>query len=191
MTHFTKKHVFITAGILVAFLLPLLFLFIASSRSGKKQEQAANPTPVVANLVTPTPSYLVSLLSFRQESATSAAIVLDTGNKDVTAVQLEVSFDPMILTNITVKPGSFFEKAYVLLSNIDYNAGSIFYAVVMPPDGMPKHGVGTVARIYYTFNSGAINPTILKFLPRTKVAAAGIDQSVLKQAESITVAPSF
>ena len=121
-------------------------------------------------------------------SASTSAVVIDTGNKAVTAVQLEISFDPLILRNVSITPGDFFDTALVLLSKIDYQSGDIFYAVVMPPAGSPKHGKGTIATLSYVFNSGAFNPTNLRFLPRTKVAAVGIDQSVLKQASDITIA---
>jgi hypothetical protein len=80
-------------------------------------------------------------------------------------------------------------NALVLLKNIDYTEGTMFYAAVIPPTGQPVQGTGEVAVITFNFNQGAINPTTLQFLPKTKVTAKGIEDSVLQKATGITLAP--
>jgi hypothetical protein len=161
---------------------------MTTNQSKTASSNLTNPTPVAENVPTKGPPIQTSFLSFQQKSATSSAIILDTGDKAVTAVQLDIAFDPSVIYNVQVQPGNFFNRSLSLLNHIDYKTGTIFYVVAMPPTGVAKQGKGEVATIYYSFNSGAFNPTTFQFRPRTKVAAEGIDQSVLKAAAPISVA---
>ena len=187
-----KRIILISAG--VGSLLIILFLVVLflPNKPQSRSSSLSNPTPVIqtqASIPTPKlPPVQTSFLSFQQKTGTSSAVILDTGDKAVTAVQLEIAFDPSVIQNVTIQPGNFFNRAFALLNRVDYKSGSIFYVLAIPPNGNAKKGKGEVATIYYTFNSGAFNPTTFQFLPRTKIAAVGIDDSVLKSATPITVA---
>lgn len=190
----TKKQIIIigTCIVLVGGLF-LLSLFFANPNK-KTESPTGNLT---TNTTTPESSMAkppinaqvkIATLGFQQKTATSTAILLDTGNKAVSAVQLEIAFDSSAIHNVRIQPGKFFEKSLSLISNVDYQNGSIFYVIAIPPTGYPKEGRGEIATLYYDFNNGAFNPTTLKFLPKTKVAAAGIDDSVLKTANPANIA---
>src|SRR5438046_2303965 len=72
-----------------------LFVLFNGGQIGKSATETSKPTPVQsANHIfpTPTPLYRTSLLSFHQETATTTAIVIDTGGKAASAVQLEIGF---------------------------------------------------------------------------------------------------
>lgn len=187
----SRKQMAIIGIIALVIFVPVVAFLLSLGQVEKSSSNSINPTPVQpitqVTAVSPTPVYKTSLLSFKQLSAGSTAVVIETGAKPASAVQLEIGFDPVILKNIQVVPGSFFDKSLVLLSNVDYQKGSIFFAVVTPPDGKPIRGKGTVAVVSYTFAQGAINPTTLQFLSRTKVATVGIDDSILKLANNITI----
>jgi len=184
-----KNFVLISAGAGIILMVVILSTAMLSQKRTPKASMAlANPTPAGQVVPTKIPSVQTSFLSFQQKTGTSSAIVLDTGNKAVTAVQLDIAFDPTIIHDVSIQPGNFFNRSLSLLNRVDYKAGSIFYVLAIPPTGNAKQGKGEIATIYYSFNSGAFNPTTFQFLPRTKIAAQGIDESVLKSATPISVA---
>jgi len=185
------------AGIIVVVLIciPLVLVSFQSNPSYKGNSSShpgmVNPTTAltVSAQLQPTP-ILTSVLSFKQESATSTAILIDTGSVAASGVQLSISFDPGILQNVAISPGDFFTNALVLTNKIDSTNGTIFYAAVVPPNGRSRQGKGVVARLSYTFAQGAINPTKLQFLPDTKVSARGVNNSTLKIAGSASISAS-
>lgn len=130
-----------------------------------------------------------TILSFGNPSiATSSSEILNyslpinisTGKNKVTAVQLELQYDPRILTNVTVVSGPFFTNPEILLNQIDFKAGRISYAFGV---GLEEEGIigqGTVATLNFSINESAEETAIL-FLPKTLVTAEGISESVLKQ----------
>ena len=112
----------------------------------------------------------------------SLPISINTFKNKVTAVQLELQYDPKILTNVTVVPGSFFVNPIVLLNQIDIKTGRISYAFGIGPIGQAVIGKGTVANITFTTKVKTAEKTSILFLPTTLVTAEGINKSVLKQA---------
>lgn len=111
----------------------------------------------------------------------SLPININTFKNKVTAVQLELQYDPSILTNVAVAPSSFFANPNVLLNQIDTKTGRISYAFGV---GLTEQGVigkGTAASITFSAKAGTIGKTVIIFLPKTLVTAEGINESVLKQ----------
>jgi hypothetical protein len=198
MMHLTrKKKIVIGFIIVVALFIPLLVLSLKQDQSSLQTQTApTNAQPDTVNTGTgqssqasgPTVAPGTAVLYLQRRTPTSSAVVVDTHNKPVSAVQLAISFDPSILGNISIKPGNFFGQALVLINKIDYSTGTIFYAAVVPPTATPQQGQGVVALLSYNFAPGSINPTNLQFLPNTKITARGIDNSILKEASGISIA---
>ena len=183
-----KSRILVYGGIVLAVL--VLLVPVMNSMVNNKHEKnlsVIKPSISAAPMISKAPITATALLAFQKETATSTAILMDTGDKAATAVQLEISFDPTMIKDMTVTPGNFFEKTLVLMSNIDYNNGSIFYAMVVPPGGAAKLGKGVIATMSYSFASETVNPANFRFLPRTKVVAVGINQSVLKEAKDTSL----
>ncbi len=109
-------------------------------------------------------------------------VTIDTGNNKVTAVQLELSFDPKLITNVDIKPGSFFVNPTELLKKINNQEGSVSYAIAggLLTGNRSVKGQGVVATISFEEIGSADETTYIKFLPKTLVTAEGIDKSVLK-----------
>jgi hypothetical protein len=203
--YFQNKKVLIggAAVLLILFIL-LLFLNVkkfsnVASTSSEPTVSGGSQTNQVMNMnqvqqtnqpgqTSQTSSVSSAALSIEKLSTTSAAVVINTGNKPVSAVQLAISFDPIVVKNISIIPDEFFKRALVLMNKVDYATGTIFYAAVVPPNAPPQQGKGVVARLSFNFARGSINPTNLDFLPNTKVTARGVDSSILKQSSGITIA---
>lgn len=111
-------------------------------------------------------------------SSYTTDVVINTGQNKVTAVQLELLFDPNMLTKVNIQPGSFFINPAVVLKNIDLENGRITYAI-SPGDGMGVLGQGIIAKISFTASNKS-KPINIDFLPKTKVSAEDVSESVLK-----------
>jgi hypothetical protein len=111
----------------------------------------------------------------------SLPINIATGTNKVTAVQLELQYDPKILTNVTVAPGLFFTNPDVLLNQIDAKTGRVSYALGVGLAGRGVAGRDAVAMLSFEVKSETPQPTSIFFLPKTLVTAEGISESVLEQ----------
>ena len=154
----------------------------------------SNPKP--APIVTaPKESIEQTILSFGQPVATSSSsvtsltyslpITITTGKNKVTAVQLEMQYDPKILTNVVVTPGVFFKNPVILLNQIDAKTGRITYAFGVGLQDQGVAGRGVIATLNFESRIGTPQQTTILFLPKTLVTAENISESVLKQTNNI------
>lgn len=122
-------------------------------------------------------------------------IEINTGSNKVTSVQLELSFDPNILTKVNITPSTFFKNPNVILNKINYDIGKISYALTSSESAMQKSD--TLATIFFesafTISSNILSGsdsakaktfTTFTFLPKTFVTAEGLEQSALKSTNS-------
>lgn len=143
--------------------------------------QKNNGVPNTAEKITADTSLLIT--NTKKESGTiySSDILIDSGKNKVTSVQLELTYDPSLLKEVSVVAGSFFESPLELLKKIDAKSGRITFALGLPSGSDGKSGKGVVATILYspTFPN---QPTvsIINFLPKTEVTAEDLAGSALK-----------
>lgn len=112
----------------------------------------------------------------------SLPLIINTGRNAVTAVQVELAFDPKVLAKVSVNPGSFFNNPIVLLNEVDESTGKISYALGISPQDNGIRGEGVVAMISFQTKVASPTATSVTFLPKTMVTAEGVSQSVLKSA---------
>lgn len=167
------------------------------------------PTPIqklpVNQQVVPTtvPIMKNALLYFDPETvqtkrsvSKSADILINASEHKVNVVQLELSYDPEILTNVSINPPSnfsFFGEPFsyiILFKEVDVKNGKINYAIGVSATSSPKTGVGKVATVTFNLKAGQLNPTQIKFLDKTSVAQDGTRESVLKEAKPLTITTS-
>lgn len=117
----------------------------------------------------------------------SLPILISTGTNKVTAVQLELSYDPQMMTAISLAPSNFFPKPVSLLNQIDEKNGRISYAIGTSPNESGIQGEAVVAILTFQTRSLLPGQTNISFLPKTQVAAEGINPSVLKEAFSAQI----
>lgn len=149
--------------------------------------QSSKPAPAV---IAPKEAIEQTVLSFGQPFIAissskalnySLPINIATGSNKVTAVQLELQYDPKILTSVSIIPGSFFQKPDVLLNQIDPKTGRISYAFGVGLTGQGVVGQGIAATLNFETKKGIDEETAILFLPKTLVTAEGVTESVLKQ----------
>lgn len=118
-------------------------------------------------------------------------VMMDAQDNPVTAVQLEISYDPKVLSFVSVTPSGAFAEGVPLLNTIDRRNGRISYAIGLSPQQAASAltGESEVASLVFNRVGSASDSasTEVTFLPKSLVSATGISQSVLKESTGATV----
>lgn len=153
--------------------------------------------PIIAQ-VTPTPNPAHTMLSLSPNplmissttpSQASVDVIIDTGSNVAEAVQLQLLYDPSVVTNVKVTPATtFFETTVELLNSVDQQKGTIDLALGIAPGTTGKQGIGTIATITFTALLPTGKTTTFSFTPkRTMVTQTGTQGSVLKSWMGVTL----
>lgn len=156
--------------------------------NNQQQEQPttqASPTPVAFTTIALSPNPLVITTTASPSSVIEATI--NTTSNTVTAVQLELEYDPEIISVVSVENGTFFSNPVELLNSIDNTNGRITYALGVAPGANGVQGTGVVARITVRPVSFVTQQTQIQLLPKTLVTQEGVTNSVLQSATGTTV----
>jgi len=174
-------------------------LILALNKSLYKPTQIIQPPTPSIKPVLPETSLLFGSLDIASTSGKpktySLPIIINTGTNKVTAVQLELSFDPNILTNVNITPSTFFKNPNVVINKINNDIGKISYAIASESARQGEDALATL-----TFNANVIfdnisnapvasdsaagNFSAITFLSRTFVTAQGLESSALKSTNS-------
>lgn len=178
----------------------LLFVTLGLVAIAVIPQPAAKPTPTPPPEARPTPplpaqtvlSISPNPIVVSPNSSGSANILIDTGENQVTAVQFEITFDPKVIGNVDVAPGTFFANPLVLLRNVAQKKGTVSFAIGIQPTGNAKRGQGSVATLTFQVVSSTSQSSPLTFREETLVTATGATASVLKTAlgSSIFIKPA-
>lgn len=163
-----------------------------------------NPAPIfVKNVPYITPSNQIlpqqvvltfspSSLSASSGAVQTVAVQIQTKNVSPSLIELEFSYDPSVLTNVSINQGSYFSHPVIPLNVVDTSAGRISYALQEQNSPLPpqsSHGI--VA--YITFTTAATYLPLqsqITFLPRTLVHAQSEKNLLTGNNElSITILP--
>lgn len=172
----------------------LLYMAIAptlkTNTSNKPQAIVPTPTSAAHSVLSFTPDTIAAVPGV----PSTVAIELSTGENNVRAVQIELAYDPAVLSNVSIKSGTFFATpAELIAPTVNAKTGRVSYAFGVPA---PKKGTGTVAMLTFTprLTTSSVNgtptpsnTTQITFVPLSKVAAAGVGPSVLKTSSNLTV----
>lgn len=187
-----------TLALITGLVLVTVILFVVALRAGQQQNAPSTPQPT-QSAVQPeptTPAFTVLALSPNPLTVASgqqgrAEVTIDTDQNDVTAVQLELGYDPTILSNVKVVPGALIQNPAVLIDKNDPATGRYTYAFGITPNGTPVKGTGVVATVTFTVKAGqAGKETQLGLLPTTLVTARGVANSVLKSGTGTVITVS-
>lgn len=186
MVHLTKR-----TTLIILFLL-LLTIGVVYTAITPSRKTTAGPTP------TPIPPALQanSVLAIVDKDASGssqkqAEVMLTTGPNKVTGVQVELTFDPSVVGNVTLSPATFFNQPTVLLNKVDATNGTISYAIAIQPTDSGKSGSGPVALISYTLLQGTNSAkNLFVFSPKTVVTAEGTLDTVLKETKGPSPLPA-
>jgi hypothetical protein len=117
-------------------------------------------------------------------STYTSNITLTTERSKVTAIQIELKYDPIALTNVDIKPGTFFPNPTIISKKIDTINGRISYLLGIGLGQVPVNGNGKVAILSFTpaLKNGT---TTISFLKTSKATVSTEVSSVLTAAHGI------
>jgi hypothetical protein len=174
-TTFPKKTLLLIVFlIIVALGLSTVAIYINSA----PQFPAPTPTPIIISADTIL-SISQSPIKTASSSAYKISVLINTGKNRVTKTQLELSYNPLLLNNVDILPGQFFQNGQVLLKNIDTQNGRISFAIEQSSDQNGVTGNGVLAVINFLINNYKA-PIYINFEPKTQVSADSYSESVLK-----------
>lgn len=175
----SKRTLFLITGLFVV----TAILVVLAIYKPKTQEQTTTSAPKAAvkeTVLTITPLAAEVATGSAVTASNAASVNIITGKNKVTAVQLELSFDPNVLGNVDLELGTFFKTPAVLLKDIDQVKGKIIYAFGINPGENGIMGSGQVAKITYQSKVATPQKTTIKFLPTTQATAEGETISIIK-----------
>lgn len=183
-----------TLALISGLILVTVILFIVAIRSNNPQQPSTSTTlPSTQVQVSPTiPANSILTLSPNPVAVQvgkkgTVAVNIDTSSNEVTAVQLEIAYDPNFISNVKVTPGALFENPVLLINKINTLEGRYTYAFGIMPNRPTIRGVGTVATITFTALNKPGKQSQLALLPTTLVTARGVSESVLKSASGTLI----
>ncbi|HZE87286.1 MAG TPA: cohesin domain-containing protein [Methylomirabilota bacterium] len=177
-----------TLALISGLVLVTIILFIIALSTGKQtpppSQQAMQPSPT-------SPAHTVLTLSPNPVSVQpgqqgSVDVMIDSSDNAVNAVQLELSYDPTVMT-VKLTPGPLFTNAVVLINRNNIQTGRVTYALGIQPNQPTINGKGSVATITFTAKYGVAKQSPLTLLPTSLVTARGVATSVLKMGNSTMV----
>lgn len=157
-----------------------LLVFYAMSPQAYIQQ---NESKKVAETIQDTSLFVEPAIKY-EDATYSSTVSINTNSNKVTAVQLELSFDPLVLKDVEIFPMDFFTDPIELIKTIDEENGRVSYAISIPQQTEGIMGAGNLAKISYNIasKSGQIQ-TYIKFLPKTEVSSENTTVSVLKETQ--------
>jgi Cohesin domain len=177
-----------TLALITGLVIVTIVLFIIALRAGQQQQaQPAQQATTMKEKPTPmVPAHTVLKLGPNPLQAAPGQpqkvnITMNTQDNNVTAVQLELGYDPHIIGNVKVTPGPMFTSPVVLIDKNNTATGRYTYAFGITPNSQVVKGTGVVATVSFTPLYGSAGKRMqLGLLPSSLVTARGVAQSVLK-----------
>lgn len=189
----SKKTIALVIGlVLLTVVLVGLAIQTADQAPTPPAEQKESPTPTTAPEAKTSLHLSPNPVKLAGTTATMTAVI-DSADNEITAVQMEISYDPKMLSFVSIKPSEELANAIPLLNSVDKKNGRITYAIGLSPEQArkPHTGKTDVATLTFTkvngANATASATTEVTFLPKTLVSARGISHSVLKEMTGTTV----
>jgi hypothetical protein len=169
-------------------------LLVIALRGQKSQSPSHAVSQLAATPTTPVPTIPAhSVLSLEPNPVSvqpggqgSVSVMLNTEDNAVTAVQLELAYDPHVITNLQVSTGSLFQNSVVLINKNNDQTGRMTYAFGIQPSQPTVQGNGVAATITFTARKVG-QSSQLKLLTTTLVTARDINSSVLKSGIGTTI----
>lgn len=179
-----------TLFLLIGLILVTIVLFVVALQTGKqapKMDQAkiqATPTPDVAHTILSMSPGLVEVATGRQASVD---VMIDPSDNPVSGVQLELLYDPTMISNVKVVSGPALPNPNVLIDKNDAQTGKYTYAYGIQPSQPAVKEKGVVAKITFTARGTVGKQSQIIMHPTTIVTATGVASSVLKMGTGATV----
>lgn len=166
----------------------ILLLFAIGGFWYVKYEIPDNPLFIPSERPTTTePTKPNTTLSFSPSQTTlqpgqtmTVAVLVNSSGLQPTLAQLEIAYDPTVLTALSILPGTYFTKPNIILENLNTETGRISYALKCPmlqPTNKimacANPGANALATLTFLVNPTAQKTkTTIMFLPKTLIRSS-------------------
>lgn len=169
----------------------ILIAVKSDNSSSNKPQSTISPTPTIVESYA-TLSFSKDILDISKLSSTqSVDIIIDTNGQNVSTAQIELSYDPQIITNVKFTPSKepfFGEKAFAPINTIDQKQGRASYGIGISPEDQEKSGKGSVVTLTFTANkSKGVSSTSISFVTKSAVNTLSTQSSVLKSTTPLEI----
>lgn len=153
--------------------------------------RTASPSPSPTNSTTiTTPDTTLSLASsqttVRAGTEFQTAVNINTGTNRIVGAELRIKFDPTRLQAQSITPASFIPNGEIAQRVINNDQGLISFTLLLPPQGTPVRGQGTLANITFKAKNGGT--TNVTWEPSTIIGAVEANaQDVLKSSTLLSL----
>lgn len=185
-----KMKTIVNIPVKTVFLIIFLTIIVAGLTIAAFKIETPEPKKTVSLSLVPETVLSLSqnpvLASTPSASYYNEDILIYSKENRINSVQLELSFDPNVITVYDILPGTFFDSPQTLLKTIDNTNGRISFAT-SPAQGNAS-GTGLIATISFTLSrtQKIATQTSITFLPKTELSSADTLDSLLKEANSAT-----
>ncbi|HSA83802.1 MAG TPA: cohesin domain-containing protein [Patescibacteria group bacterium] len=185
-----RKTLFLLVGLII--LTVILIVIAVQVGSNQQTQQTAIKTTGVTVSPTPDVAHTTLMMSPNPiQVATgrtgSVDVIIDPSDNEVTAVQLELLYDPSMVSNVKVVPGPLFPNAAVLLNKNNATEGTYTYAYGIQPGQKAVTAKGVAATVTFTARGTLGKQSQIILQPNTLVTARAVANSVLKEGIGTTV----
>lgn len=162
------KKVFVSLGIVFLISIIAASAFIITQGGKRISQRTATPTPT--NLQQTAVTLAPQSLTVQAGQLATVQVMIQNQQSAPAIVQLELTYDPTALTNVTVVPGNFFSQPNILFARINQSVGRISYVLQTNNATSPLNPTGPVAIISFVPSAYATNAqTHMSFLPKSVV----------------------
>jgi len=174
--------------ITVLTVLTAILVFLAIKNEQKRQSPESQDTPVVVNQKPEKTALLVfspTEVVLSGSQAASVEISIDTKQYKVDGVQLDLLYDPEVLTNVqlTVPQQNFFGgpgDVNNFINEVDAQRGRVTYYLGISPTLTSKQGKGVIAELSFTRNpSTDATESAIEILDKSMIVEEKSHESVL------------
>lgn len=185
------KKTTILIAVLAVITIALLALALTS---GQNLQNLTQPAPTKKTVQKTTKIYFApAQVELAVTGPSTADVMVDTQGSDISGVQIEVQYDPKVLSNVQIIPavdssGFFGTSGIILLNEVIPTTGRISYAVAISAGDTTKKGVGKVATISFQKAPGStLSESSINLLDKTLVTQLGENDSVLQKTQPLNI----
>lgn len=175
-----KKTWIIIAGIVALIAIPLI-IFLASKGLNPISKDNTNKKTAITRTSLAVSEDIRTISDGNYETD----IIINTNGDKISGAQLELAFEPTLLTKVDITPGDFLTNPSVLIKSVDTENGTIRYIIAIKPGEEIVGGTGVIATLSFTKTSS--EPSNISFLPTSQVSTTGLNQSILKETISADI----
>ena len=185
----------ILIAVLVTLTVVLLGIAIKLGSKTPPQRSLASLTPTPMIEKTAFISFSPSNLDLTLATTPSATvdIITTTGKNPITGAQVEIAYDPTVISNVNVLPPDTTTAlfgpvgSYINLFTDLKTPGKISFALAINANGNPVVGAGSIGKISFSLVKGASPTATMTFGKGTVVTAKTTQQSVLNSTTPLLI----